>query len=191
MEVASDALDCVFLRSRVPGDFCSRYPNPDSRGEGRRTCAHWRSDRFDRPRYLEALRSCGAAVPALLIPCAVATLGAQISRSIRCSRSRAGGLRAQLERSTALIVTDANEVVEKMHDRMLVIIQAKDYDRRLMPDRFGGSIPTPSAASAVTNSLRQATRWAFSLERKPRQASYRRAGQHPRRMLLRQQGCVS
>jgi hypothetical protein len=70
MEVASDTLDCVFLRSRVPGDFRSdRYPDPDSRSEGRRTCAHWRSDGFDRARYLEALRSCGAAVPALLISC--------------------------------------------------------------------------------------------------------------------------
>ena len=43
-------------------------------------CAHRRSDRFDCARYLEALGPCGAAVPALLISCAVATLGAQISR---------------------------------------------------------------------------------------------------------------
>jgi putative SOS response-associated peptidase YedK len=33
-----------------------------------------------------------------------------------------------------VIVTDANEVVEKMHDRMPVINQAKDYDRRLTAD---------------------------------------------------------
>ena len=83
MEVASDALDCVFPRSLVPGDFCSdRYPNPDSRGEANRTCVHWRSDRFDRARYLEALRSFGAAVPALLISRAVAMLGAALC----CSR---------------------------------------------------------------------------------------------------------
>src|SRR3984957_16874369 len=77
MEVVSDALDCVFLRSPVPGDLCSdRYPNPDSRGEATRTCVHWGSDRFDRSWYLEALRSCGAAVPALLISRAVAGRGA-------------------------------------------------------------------------------------------------------------------
>src|SRR5271168_3847370 len=77
MEVASDALDYVFPRSPVPGDFCSdSYPNPDSPGEANRTGVHWRSDRFDRARYLEALRSCGAAVPALLISRGVATLGA-------------------------------------------------------------------------------------------------------------------
>jgi putative SOS response-associated peptidase YedK len=33
-----------------------------------------------------------------------------------------------------VIVTDANDVVEKMHDRMPVIIQAKDYDRWLKTD---------------------------------------------------------
>jgi putative SOS response-associated peptidase YedK len=33
-----------------------------------------------------------------------------------------------------VIVTDANEVVEKMHDRMPVIIQEKDYDRQLTAD---------------------------------------------------------
>src|SRR5580692_7380480 len=126
MEVASDALDCVFDRSRVPGDFPSdRYPNPHSRSEARRTCVHWRSDRFDRARYLEALRSRGASVPALLIACAVATLGAQISRrSQKHSLFRASGLRARLERSTGAMGTDANQVVEKMHDRMPVIIQA-------------------------------------------------------------------
>ena len=32
--------------------------------------------------------------------------------------------------SFTVIVTDANEVVEKMHDRMPVIIPEKDYDRR-------------------------------------------------------------
>jgi putative SOS response-associated peptidase YedK len=33
-----------------------------------------------------------------------------------------------------VIVADANEIVEKMHDRMPVIFQAKDYDRRLTAD---------------------------------------------------------
>ena len=55
----------------------------------------------------------------------VATLGAQISRrSQKHSLFRASGLRARLERSTGAMGTDANQVVEKMHDRMPVIIQA-------------------------------------------------------------------
>jgi putative SOS response-associated peptidase YedK len=42
-----------------------------------------------------------------------------------------------------VIVTDANEVVEKMHDRMPVIIQAKDYDRRLTADPNRSPIDLP------------------------------------------------
>ena len=42
-----------------------------------------------------------------------------------------------------MIVTDANEVAEKMHDRMSVIIQAGDYDRLLTADPNRPSIDLP------------------------------------------------
>jgi putative SOS response-associated peptidase YedK len=70
----------------------------------------------------------------------------------------------RLERSTAVIGTDANEVVEKMHDRMPVIIQAKDYDRRLTADPNRSPIDrlvtrTPLFAMGIT--------WKTSLPTRP------------------------
>jgi hypothetical protein len=68
----------VFLRSRLPGDF-ALIAIPIlilvAKLVGLALV-----DRFDCARYLETLRSCGAAVAALLISCAVATIGSPISR---------------------------------------------------------------------------------------------------------------
>jgi hypothetical protein len=87
----------------VAGDFRSdRYLVLASCREACCSCAHRKSDRFDCARYPEALRSCRAAVPALLISCAVVMLGPQIStrsQNNRCPWSRACRFRTILERS--------------------------------------------------------------------------------------------
>jgi putative SOS response-associated peptidase YedK len=51
-----------------------------------------------------------------------------------------------------VIGSDANEVVEKMPDRMSVIIHAKDYDRRLTsdPNRPPIDLPRPFDADKMT-----------------------------------------